>query len=1228
MQFVADGPDIPISLLRAQRDGSLIFVVGAGVSRTAGLPLFGGLVDQVYAELGQALPGEPGSLASRAEEDARKAGQYDRLIGLLEQRLVYRRSDWRQPRNSVREAVARLVQSRRRASLAAHADLLDLSRGADGRPRIVTTNFDTLFERVWHRQNRKRLPSSACQSIPAVGSHDFTGVLHLHGRIADRACRLVETDLVLSAANFGEAYMRSGWASRLVYDLLRRYTLVLVGYSADDPPMRYMLEATEDGRLNFPDLKPAYALVGDQNDNSGALREAWRGKGLQPLIYPAPQHDHSALYRSLHVWAELARDPLGWSETELARIAASNFTESSADDRRKFSFLINEISSAAVAARSAPDPAWIEALQTDAESPDDWTYFVWFRDRLRSAAAARYAAAIGDAAKQRIARAVDVVLRSRSEVLPEPYQRFWALFVQANLRPAPGRYAGRRSSAPVTANCIQDLVATLEPRLRVQKRFSLSQSVEPDAEPKDIRDFAHFRFQAADHDWSRPLERWPQDSRAEERLILALDRALSEACEIGSDAGLVKFDGNITSSDLALVHAPEEGDGLVEPGHRHGSNWRLNAPDSHNDRFAPIIRLMTGVWRRLSHHDPRAAARIAGHGSQRDEIIFKRLGAWAATVSPVGPTAVIEQYLSTTSRARYWASDHTAELVRFYCRRWNDLSARTRARIERAILAGPPAEVIRVFAHGRRRYARSLYAVRELARIRTAGGRLSRAAADRLAALYAEFPELPREMPILAHLYNPSWSGSGYSADIRALDEIADDKLLESAELFEINDRIEQADLWSAFVQNEPARAFAALVDAQNKGEFPSLRWLPLLNLYAYHDRDQGPSNLPEIVDVLAALAKATTDDLIPLAEPLSQIVKIHAAATVSPLFPEVLALWEQLLPATAAIDGEAERASPLSDTVISHPLATLAGALMTMQSNVEREAGGGFASQFATKFQTLIKLPARAGVIARGALMQELPFLHWLAPVWVEEYLLPGLLEETDEALDLMSVVAHSVAPQYPPLFNRLKGAIFRALEHERIGDTVREQLSGALVGAAFAVIEGRDGFALTNVECRRTLTRMPNSVLSRLAWELTHLLEDKPNPATRADHWSDAVEPFLTDYWPNDVSARTTEVSEHLVRLPALAGDAFERAVDVVLGLVRPIVRHELRYSLGLDDEWGLIHRFPGAMLRLITGIVDRAAQPPSDVSAVIQALLEAKPSIAADPAFWRLRLMQRPN
>lgn len=1239
MQFIADGPDIPASLLRAQREGSLMFVVGAGVSSASGLPLFSDLADQLYERLGQVVPGRPGSLASSAEEEARLARQYDRLIGLLEQRLVYRGMEWRQPRNNVRETVASLLQPRRRASFDAHADLLDLSRGSDGRPRIVTTNFDTIFERVWYRRSHQRLPSTAGQGMPAVGSHDFTGVLHLHGRVADRSRGLIETDLVLTSANFGEAYMRSGWAARFVYDLLRRYTLVLVGYSADDPPMRYMLEATEEGRLNFPDLKAAYAFVADPDGNSGRLREAWRGKGLQPLIYSAPNHDHSALYRTLNAWAEMVRDPLAWSEAELARIAATNYLESSADDRAKFAFLTNEISSAVVAARHALDPAWIEALQGDGERLDDWTYIAWFRDRLQSSQAARYAATVKDAVKPRIAGAVNILLRSRQEMLPEPYQTFWVLFVQANLRPVPSDFGRMHQGGLATTSRIQETVAALEPRLSIERPFSWREADEPEAdgleadrpeaEPRSIHDLAHFRFRASDSDWQHQLERWPQDARAEERLLIALDRALIEACDLGADAGLVEADGDLLSFDLALVHAPEEGEGLVEPGDRHVEHWRLNQPDANNDRFAPIVRLMTGLWRRLVEHDPRKAARIARDWAERDAMIFKRIGAWAATVSTVGPTESIEAYLQGTTRARYWASDNNAELVRFYCRRWNILTQRTRLRIEGAILAGLPPEAVQRFAPpGRRRYARVLRTVRELARIRTAGGRLSREASRRLTALYEAFPHLPREIPIFAHLYNPSWSGSGYSADIRALDDVADNRLLENAEVLEVNNRLEQLDLWPAFTEAEPARAFAALINALDNRQFPAQRWKPLLGLYTDREARQQTAELPDLGDVLAAISRVDTAQLSPIGYHLSRIVEFHAAATGAPLFPKILALWDQLLPAVAAIDDEYYRTRTISETLMSHPLANLVRSLITMQSNVERQAGGGFAAQFAGRFEALIDLPAQAGFIARGALMEQLGFLHWLAPEWVAQHLFPLLVDETDEALDLMSVVARSVAPQYAVLFNRLKEAIFRTLEHERTDDAVREHLSGALIGAAFAVIDGRGGFELTNVECRRTLTRMPNTVLARMAWELGSLLRAKPDAAVRADYWNTAVEPFLTDFWPNDVSARTAEVSERLVGLPALAGDAFGRAVDVILGLVRPIVCHELRYRFGFYDEGGLIRQFPRAVLQLIVAVVDREAQPPSDISQVVRALLDADPDIATEPAFWRLRLMQRPS
>ena len=47
MQFVAGGPDIPDALLDAHEEGRVVFFCGAGISYSAGLPSFEGLVKKV-----------------------------------------------------------------------------------------------------------------------------------------------------------------------------------------------------------------------------------------------------------------------------------------------------------------------------------------------------------------------------------------------------------------------------------------------------------------------------------------------------------------------------------------------------------------------------------------------------------------------------------------------------------------------------------------------------------------------------------------------------------------------------------------------------------------------------------------------------------------------------------------------------------------------------------------------------------------------------------------------------------------------------------------------------------------------------------------------------------------------------------------------------------------------------------------------------------------------------
>lgn len=48
MQFVANGPDVPNSLLQAHEEGHVVFFCGAGISYPAGLKGFQWLIDEVY----------------------------------------------------------------------------------------------------------------------------------------------------------------------------------------------------------------------------------------------------------------------------------------------------------------------------------------------------------------------------------------------------------------------------------------------------------------------------------------------------------------------------------------------------------------------------------------------------------------------------------------------------------------------------------------------------------------------------------------------------------------------------------------------------------------------------------------------------------------------------------------------------------------------------------------------------------------------------------------------------------------------------------------------------------------------------------------------------------------------------------------------------------------------------------------------------------------------------
>ena len=305
MKFIEASADIPTELIQEVNDGSVIFLCGAGVSLGVGLPSFQKLTDDVYAALGESQANEA------AERVAYERKEYDRVLRSLEKRTLLPGMNSR-----VRDAVADILSPPLNADLSRHLALLRLSRDRSGRPRLITTNFDTLFERA-AQQAGASFVSHAVKSIPRPGSPRDYGILHLHGRLADQALALDSSDLILTSADFGDAYLRDGWASQYIEDRMRLNTLVLVGYAAEDAALRLLLETLDADRDRFRDLKDIYAIE-QRSDDSTSL---WKAKGIKPLEFP----DYNTIYAALAEWAQYASDPASYSrrriETILSRSA-------------------------------------------------------------------------------------------------------------------------------------------------------------------------------------------------------------------------------------------------------------------------------------------------------------------------------------------------------------------------------------------------------------------------------------------------------------------------------------------------------------------------------------------------------------------------------------------------------------------------------------------------------------------------------------------------------------------------------------------------------------------------------------------------------------------------------------------------------------------------------------------------------------------------------------------
>lgn len=339
MKFSKDSCNIPDELIIAHQEGKVVFFCGAGVSIGAGLPDFWQLAESVVCDLRVSQNSEAKKFYDTSKSFKEQHPSLtsittaDQLFSFLE--LEFLSED-------IECSVLKALKPKDNADTSNHKIMLGLARTSSGKTQLVTTNFDRCFESFGYSPKQ-------CWIAPNLPDLDrgyvLDGIVYLHGRANENYTSSDGHEVVLNTADFGNAYISNGWATRLFKQILERFVVVFVGYSADDPPINFLLRGLKKYRSG---LNKIYAF---EHGKPQEVRERWSHKGVEAI--PFPQGDYQCLWHTLDAWSEFHKNTSSWYAA-LFRHASKGPSQLEPYEREQVAFLAKTIDGAKRILNSEP----------------------------------------------------------------------------------------------------------------------------------------------------------------------------------------------------------------------------------------------------------------------------------------------------------------------------------------------------------------------------------------------------------------------------------------------------------------------------------------------------------------------------------------------------------------------------------------------------------------------------------------------------------------------------------------------------------------------------------------------------------------------------------------------------------------------------------------------------------------------------------------------------------
>ena len=1215
MKFITrkGAPNIPLELIEAQESGNLVFFCGAGISRAAGLPGFAGLVKNVYRRLGE---GE-----KEPEREAIKAGLYDRALALLEARII---GAINPGVNQVRKAIVEELIIKDDADLQHHKNILQLSKTANQKYRLVTTNVDHGF--------LKADPAifnmiDAAPKLPVPKPHKWTSVVHLHGIIDEDDPN--GEQLIFTSGDFGSAYLTERWASKFVTELFSHFTVLFVGYGVNDPVIRYMTDAIAAERLRgYKVFKQPYVFAYTKPAQRTVSENTWRAKGIEPVLYA---YSHNNLYNTLKGWVNYVRDGLN-AKARIVIKEAPVIPLPPYDQDPSVTRLIDVLCE-----KTRPNhedvtgyPARIFSELDNPPAPIEWLPVLHEKELLTIAHKRNFVFPVNQFPSESnlvqpnrisfnlwhwflrhlendnlIVWIIDqgVCLHPNLKTIiaqyintnppQEPYLRFWKILTSAYVKCKRSLVSDGYDHVRALREGINQLVLAELSKL-MEPSFKLSKSIyftglgnDDDATlkraPYEIEVVIGFS------DWVyielTKLDAYPGELI---NLLLPATQALNKALQFWDFAGIDDERDDRSHWDIVSISP--------HPQNRRHHNWVI------------LIELCRDLWEATWEKDLGKALSILDLWRSMKYPAFRRLTLHAMTVKDVAHLDVIINYLLEDNGWWLWSVVTRREVFRMLAKFWPKLDETKASHLTEIILQGPPREMYRddlTQEEWKHRFDRDVWLM--ISKLQFFGGFLSSNAIEVLQQLSSDHPNWAlqeEERDEFTHWMEIGW---GPEVDIK-LDELFGMKVPKLVEyLSQDNQKYGEGriDLFRVGCKEYREKAIEVLFYLTANDDWNKNIWHAGLVGLAECDESTWREITPLLIRADPVFYREEAWSIAHWAK--------KSSSQIVPKSPEEEYFWVIF---KSILDNSLDYKKPneISDAVsyaINHPVGIVTEALIDRFGVRKFDIGEGITDgPLQESLNQLFISENQASFAGIIILASRLHYFHTIDPEWAKENLIPLFDWENSDFAQLIWQ-GYLWSPRITAdLAIDLKNHLAIAVKHSNeMGDSTKRLIH------LFTVVCLEHPDLYKAQEQRDALVGMGNDGLVHIAELFFRTIGGDVKSAD--NYWRNRIQPFMKRAWPKAAEFVSDKTSEYLSLMAAGLNDAFEEALEFLWPFIKvfPDISFLLTHLAATD----LPDQQPRVAFRLIFKVFTNDYQWPSKkFRNILNRIIQAEPIIENEPTY----------